>query len=224
MTLVDSFGASEISGLGRSVSTNGKIRQTGAFELSEHARLIDEQGQLVVQGSSQSGMIVVGGPLPLGYYKDPERTARTFREVDGQRFAVTGDWAKYTADGDLVFVGRGSGCINSAGEKIFPEEVEEAIKLHPGVADAAVFGVADGQFGQKVAAVVEPDDGRRLVPSEIMDHVRLHLAGFKVPRHVWFVDSLERTPAGKLDYQRLRSMTEDLLADAYPADDGVAGA
>ena len=224
MTLVDSFGASEISGLGRSVSTNGKIRQTGAFELSEHARLIDEQGQLVVQGSSQSGMIVVGGPLPLGYYKDPERTARTFREVDGQRFAVTGDWAKYTADGDLVFVGRGSGCINSAGEKIFPEEVEEAIKLHPGVADAAVFGVADGQFGQKVAAVVEPDDGRRLVPSEIMDHVRLHLAGFKVPRHVWFVDSLERTPAGKLDYQRVRSMTEDLLADAYPADDGVAGA
>lgn len=211
MALIDSFGASEVSGLGRSVSTARTIKGTAVFDISEHAHLVDERGEVIGPESTQPGMVEVGGPLPLGYYKDPEKTSLTFRIIGGQRVAVTGDWAHYTPDGEMMFLGRGSGCINSGGEKIFPEEVEEAIKLHPDVADAAVLGVPHELFGQMVVALVEPLEGREIGEPEIVDHVRHQVAGFKVPRQVWFVSSLERTPSGKLDSERLRSMADSLL-------------
>ena len=109
-----------------------------------------------------------------------------------------------------MFLGRGSGCINSGGEKIFPEEVEEVIKLLQGVADAAVLGVPDKQFGQKLVSLVQSEEGVTLSLLEITAHVQVNLAGYKVPRHVWFVPSLERTPSGKLDYERLRKMVDEL--------------
>ena len=216
MTLVDSFGASEISGLGRSVSTAETIKGTGFFEISEYAHLVDEGGLLIEPDSTKPGLVVVGGPLPIGYYKEPEKTAATFLVIGGTRYARTGDWARYTDDGSLVFLGRGSGCINSAGEKIFPEEVEETIKRHQGVTDAAVLGVPDEQFGQKVVALVQAGHAE-VSEALIRDHVRKHLAGFKVPRRVWFVPSLERTPSGKLDYIRLRAKVGTLQGEDTPA-------
>jgi fatty-acyl-CoA synthase len=210
MTLVDSFGASEVSGLGESISTGETIKGTATFNLSEHAHLVDEAGAVIPPESPKPGLVVVGGPLPVGYYKDPKKTASTFQTIGGQRYAITGDWAHYTDGGSLVFLGRGSGCINSGGEKIFPEEVEEVIKLLQGVADAAVLGVPDKQFGQKLVSLVQSEEGVTLSLLEITAHVQVNLAGYKVPRHVWFVPSLERTPSGKLDYERLRKMVDEL--------------
>jgi fatty-acyl-CoA synthase len=217
MILVDSFGASEISGLGRSVSTAETIKGTGFFEISEYAHLVDEGGLLIGPDSTEPGLVVVGGPLPIGYYKDPEKTAATFLVIGGTRYARTGDWARYTDDGSLVFLGRGSGCINSGGEKIFPEEVEEIIKRHRGIVDAAVLGIPDEQFGQRVVALVQPDHSVPLSEVEVRDHVRSHLAGFKVPRQLWFVPSLERTPSGKLDFERLRAMVDTFQRGDAPA-------
>jgi fatty-acyl-CoA synthase len=203
-SLSDGFASSEAFGMGGSVSSRKDgVRSTGQFTLGEGARVVDEDGRDVEPGSGVAGLVAVGGPQPLGYYKDPEKTAKTFRVIDGERYSIPGDWATVDADGTLRLLGRGSVCINTGGEKVFPEEVEEALKTHPAVRDVIVVGVPDERFGEAICAVAELGDGGAK-PDELIAHVKARLASFKAPRHVLIVDSVGRAPNGKADYPRVR--------------------
>ena len=135
-------------------------------------------------GSGELGLVAMRGHTPIGYYKDPEKSAATFRVIDGVRYSIPGDFATVDADGTVRLLGRGSQCINTGGEKVYPEEVEEVLKLHPTVADAAVVGVPDERFGEAITALVEPDHGAAVDEAELIDHVKAHLAGFKAPKRV----------------------------------------
>jgi acyl-CoA synthetase (AMP-forming)/AMP-acid ligase II len=153
----------------------------------------------------------VGGHQPIGYYKDPEKSARTFVKVGQERFAIPGDWAQVNEDGTgLTLLGRGSVCINSGGEKIFPEEVEEVIKRHPAVTDTVVVGVPDEKFGEAVTAVLSLSDPD-VEPEEIKAFVKQSLAGYKTPRHVVVVDEVYRSPAGKADFGQTRKVALEAL-------------
>jgi acyl-CoA synthetase (AMP-forming)/AMP-acid ligase II len=149
-------------------------------------------------------VIALPGFLPVGYYKDPEKSARTWRVIDGVRYVLPGDCATVEADGAIKLLGRGSVVINTGGEKVYPEEIEEVIKRIEGVADAVVVGVPDERFGESVCAVVETRAEASVGASQVEAAVRAELAGYKVPRRVMFVDSIQRSPAGKVDYQRIR--------------------
>jgi 3-oxocholest-4-en-26-oate---CoA ligase len=206
--LSDGFASSEAFGMGGSVSSRKDgVRSTGQFTLGDDARVVDEHGRDVVAGSGEAGLVAVGGPQPLGYYNDPEKTAKTFRVIDGKRYSIPGDWATVDADGTLRLLGRGSVCINTGGEKVFPEEVEEALKTHDAVRDAIVVGVADDRFVEAICAVVELTDSTKETPpdpAELIAHVKGRLASFKAPRHVLIVASVGRAPNGKADYPRVR--------------------
>ena len=147
------------------------------------------------------GRVALTGRIPIGYYNAPEKTAETFVEIDGVRWVLTGDMATIAEDGTVRLLGRGSGCINTGGEKVFPEEVEAVLKSHPSVYDVLVVGVDDERWGQRVAAVVQPVDGHSPTLDELADHCRTSLAGYKVPRSLVLVDQIERSPAGKADYR-----------------------
>src|SRR5581483_257079 len=175
-----------------------------------NARVVDEHGADVGPGSGIPGRLVLRGRLPLGYHKDPAKTAQTIQLIDGQRWVVPGDIAEVEADGTVRFIGRGSGCINTGGEKVFPEEVEQALKSHSGVVDAAVVGLPDERFGQVVAALVHADP--TVDPAELRAHVRARLAGYKVPRRLAVTDSVGRAENGKLDYPAVRANLTALLA------------
>jgi 3-oxocholest-4-en-26-oate---CoA ligase len=151
-------------------------------------------------GPGQTGLLARGGHVPLGYYKDPARTAAMFAEVDGKRYAIPGDMARVEDDGTVTLLGRGNTCVNTGGEKVFPEEVEGALKSHPGVFDALVIGVPDDRLGQRVAALVQPRPEATPDPGALQEHVRQHLAGYKVPRTIWLADTIRRTVSGKADY------------------------
>ncbi len=169
----------------------------------------------------QVGRLARGGNVPVGYYKDPEKTAATFIEVEGRRHAVPGDLARLELDGTMTLLGRGSQCINSGGEKVFPEEVESALKSHPDVFDALVVGVADERWGQTVAAVVEPRSGTDPTLDVLAGHCRARLAGYKVPRRLQLVEAMPRHPSGKPDYRRAAA----LLAERVDAAEvGTGGA
>lgn len=154
------------------------------------------------------GRMARGGNVPLAYYKDPDKSAATFIEVDGKRYSVPGDFARLEEDGSMTLLGRGSQCINSGGEKIYPEEVEAALKAHPSVFDALVLGVADDRWGQRVAALVQPRDGAVPTLEELVEHCRTKIAGYKVPRELHLVDAMPRHPSGKPDYRRARDVTQ----------------
>ena len=181
MILQDAFSSSEALGMGTSTSAAGDEAPTARFEPGEHAIVLTEDGRRVEPGSGESGRVAVGGVVPVGYYKDPEKSAATFIEFDGERYSMPGDWATVEADGTLTLLGRGSVCINSGGEKIFPEEVEEALKLHPAVVDAVAVGVPDDRFGEAVTAVVEPAPGESVDADALIDHVKERLARYKAP-------------------------------------------
>lgn len=207
MTLVDSLASSEALGIGRSTMTIDKGVPTATFELSTNAVIVDETGSIVPPRPGAIGRLAVRGSIPLGYYKDEEKTRRTFIDIDGDRYAIPGDYAHYDADGNVHLLGRGSMCINSGGEKVFPEEVEESLRTHRAVADAAVVGIPDIRFGQSIVAVValsagvpEPD------PTELVKHVRTHLAAYKTPRTILVVGAVPRTPSGKLDYPAIETL------------------
>jgi len=151
-------------------------------------------------GPGQVGRLARGGHVPLGYYNDPVKTSAMFAEVDGKRYAIPGDMARVEEDGTLTLLGRGNTCVNSGGEKVFPEEVEGALKSHPDVFDALVIGMPDDLLGQRVAALVQPRPGTRPDPAALAEHVRGHLAGYKVPRTIWLTDTISRTVSGKADY------------------------
>jgi 3-oxocholest-4-en-26-oate---CoA ligase len=210
MLLLDTFSSSEAVGMGMSVSTGGTEAHTATFTLGSNAVVIDEDGRRVEPGSGTIGRLAIAGRVPLGYYKDPEKTARTFPTIGGQRYSVPGDYATVDSEGTIHLLGRGSAVINSGGEKVFPEEVEEAVKTHPAVEDAAAVGLPDDRFGEVVVAVVQLSEDAVPPPTadEIIQHVKARLAAFKAPRRVVFVPSLGRTVAGKLDYAELRGLAE----------------
>ena len=146
-----------------------------------------------------------------GYYKDEAKSAQTFRTFEGVRWSVPGDWAEVNDDGTLVLLGRGSVCINTGGEKVFPEEVEEALKRHPSVRDAVAVGIPNPRFGETICAVVEPAEGATPELAELAEFVKEHLAHYKAPRHLVVVDTIGRAPNGKVDYKRLKGVAMDQL-------------
>jgi 3-oxocholest-4-en-26-oate---CoA ligase len=215
MMLVDAFSSSEALGMGTSVSSGTEAQATARFSLNDDVRVLDpETGKDVVAGSGDVGVLALGGRNPLGYYRDETKSAATFKEIDGVRYAIPGDYATVSADGAIQLLGRGSVVINTGGEKVFPEEVEEVLKRHPAVRDAVAVGVPDERFGQAVAAVVECRPGAEVSESELIEHVRAHLAAYKAPRRIRFVDTVGRSPAGKVDYARLRTETTEWAAAA----------
>jgi fatty-acyl-CoA synthase len=212
LMLIDAFSSSEALGMGTSVTIADATAHTAQFSLGEGVRVLGEDGKDVEPGSGTAGLLALPGTLPLGYYKDEAKTDATFRTIDGTRYSIPGDWAQVAADGTIQLLGRGSQCINTAGEKVFPEEVEEALKTHPLVRDACVLGVPDDRYGEVVMAVVELTDGQAPTESVLIDHVRSQLAHYKAPRRVRIVPSIGRTPAGKMDYARNRTELQEWLA------------
>jgi 3-oxocholest-4-en-26-oate---CoA ligase len=210
--LADLLGSTEAHGLGSSVSSASRPATTAAFRPGDHAFVVTEEGRRVEPGSGEVGLLAVRGYVPVGYYKDPEKTARTFPVIDGERCSVPGDWATVEADGTVRLLGRGSVCINTGGEKVFPEEVEEALKTHAAVRDATVVGVPDERFGEAVCAAVEVHDGASVTDAELIDHVKDRLAGYKAPRHVVVVDDVGRGPNGKADYAGVRRRVTEALS------------
>lgn len=209
MMLVDAFSSSEALGMGQSVSSTGDTSGTARFLPGPNTIVITDEGQQVEPGSGEVGRVAVGGYQPVGYYKDPDKTAATFIELDGKRYSCPGDYATVNADGTLTLLGRGSVVINSGGEKIFPEEVEEALKTHPGVRDAVAVGVPDERFGEAVTAVVEPADGVALTESDLIAHVKSQIAAFKAPKAVLTIPTINRAPNGKVDYKRLKDYAKE---------------
>ncbi|MGE0046834.1 MAG: acyl-CoA synthetase [Hyphomonadaceae bacterium] len=203
--LMDSFASSEAIGMGVSASTAGGEIETAKFTVGVNCAVFTEDHRRVEPGSGERGMTAVSGHLPLGYYKDEEKTRRTFPVIDGQRWSIPGDWATVNADGTLNLLGRGSQCINTGGEKVFPEEVEEALKKHPAVRDAAAIGAPDPRFGERICAVIElQPNAEAPTLADISTHVRQHLADYKTPRALVIFDTMGRAPNGKLDYKAVK--------------------
>ena len=165
----------------------------------------------MVAGTGQVGVLAVRGHMPLGYYKDPEKTARTFRVLGGVRWSIPGDFATVELDGSVTLLGRGSVCINTGGEKVYPEEVEEALKSHPAVRDAIVVGLPNERFGEAVHAVVET--AASVDPDELIAHVKTRLARYKAPKRVFIAPSLRRAANGKADYVYWKNYALDRAHD-----------
>ncbi|CAG6896080.1 3-oxocholest-4-en-26-oate--CoA ligase [Mycobacterium avium subsp. paratuberculosis] len=213
--ITDSIGSSETGFGGTSIVAKDAPHAGGPRVTIDHRTVVlDEEGNEVKPGSGVRGLIAKKGNIPVGYYKDEKKTAETFKTFNGVRYAIPGDYALVEEDGTVTMLGRGSVSINSGGEKIYPEEVEGALKGHPDVFDALVVGVPDPRYGQHVAAVVQPRPGTRPSLAELDRFVRSEIAGYKVPRSLWLVDEVKRSPAGKPDYRWAKEQTE-----ARPADD-----
>jgi 3-oxocholest-4-en-26-oate---CoA ligase len=213
--ITDSIGSSETGFGGTSIVTKDGPHGGGPRVTIDHRTVVlDEEGNEVKPGSGIRGLIAKKGNIPVGYYKDEKKTAETFKTFNGVRYAIPGDYALVEEDGTVTMLGRGSVSINSGGEKIYPEEVEAALKGHPDVFDALVVGVPDPRYGQHVAAVVQPRPGSRPRLADLDQFVRSEIAGYKVPRSLWIVDEVKRSPAGKPDYRWAKEQTE-----ARPADD-----
>ncbi|MFP5328093.1 MAG: AMP-binding enzyme, partial [Acidimicrobiia bacterium] len=205
LIMQDAFSSSEALGMDSSVSSGGGAAKTAKFMVGENAVVITEDGRFVEPGSGEIGMVGVRGRVPVGYYKDEEKSAKTFKVIDGVRYSIPGDFAMVEADGSLTLLGRGSVCINTGGEKVFPEEVEEVLKRHPAVRDAVVVGVPDEKWGEAITAMVEPAPGAAVHEGEIVEHVKSILAAYKAPKRVLEVSSIGRAPNGKVDYKRLKT-------------------
>jgi 3-oxocholest-4-en-26-oate---CoA ligase len=213
--ITDSIGSSETGFGGTSIVAKGEHHMGGPRVTIDHRTVVlDDDGNEVMPGSGVRGVIAKKGNIPVGYYKDEKKTAETFKTINGVRYAIPGDYAEVEADGTVTMLGRGSVSINSGGEKIYPEEVEAALKGHHDVFDALVVGIPDERYGQCVAAVVQPRQGTRPTLSELDAFVRSEIAGYKVPRALWYTDEVKRSPAGKPDYPWAKGQTE-----LRPADD-----
>jgi fatty-acyl-CoA synthase len=206
VVLYDALGSSEAVGLGGSMSVAGAAQETAKFQLGDRVHVFTDDGRAVEPGSGEAGFVAISGWVPLGYYKDPEKTAKTFRTVDGVRYSIPGDYATVDADGTLHLLGRGSVVINTGGEKVYPEEVEEVLKEHAAVLDAVCVGVPDDRFGETVCAVVQLRPGHTVDDEELKALVKAKLASYKAPRQVLVVDSIGRSPAGKVDYKALQAL------------------
>ena len=206
LAIGDVLGATE-GGMGTSITTKDTPEtETAKFLLNPTTKVFTDDGREVQPGSGEIGVVANGGLTPIGYYKDPEKSARTFREVNGQRYSFPGDMATIAADGTLVLFGRGANCINTGGEKVYPEEVEEALKVHAAVEDALVFGVPDDRFGQRVVGIVSLGPGEHATPEEVVSDARTRLSSYKLPRELRVVDHVPRAPNGKADYPAARAL------------------
>ncbi len=203
------FGASE-SGVDGTleIDADGNMRVVG----NPNMLVVDEKLCPVEPGSDMLGYIARVGRVPLGYFNDPEKTAQTFPVVDGVRMSILGDMGRVEPDGSIVLLGRGSVCINTGGEKVFPEEVEAAIKSHHAVMDAVVAGTPNARFGEQVSAVVQLRDGFEDIDTdEIAEHCRASIAGYKIPRSIVVVPAIVRSPAGKADYRWARATVAEVV-------------
>ncbi|HEY6798273.1 MAG TPA: acyl-CoA synthetase [Kineosporiaceae bacterium] len=197
--ITESIGSSETGFAGIGVlSAESRRREGPRVTPGPDTVVLDENDRPVQPG--EIGRLARGGYVPIGYYKDPVKTAAMFVEVDGTRYVLPGDFARLEEDGTLTLLGRGNTCVNTGGEKVYPEEVEAVLKGHPDILDALVIGLADERLGQSVAALIQPRPGHSLDHADVDAHLRRHLAGYKVPRTVWTVDSIGRLPSGKPNY------------------------
>jgi 3-oxocholest-4-en-26-oate---CoA ligase len=212
MLLVDALGSSEAIGMGTNLSAGEDAAKTAKFTLGPDAVVITDDGRLVEPGSGEIGRVGIRGRVPVGYYKDPEKTAATFPEINGIRYSIPGDYATIEADGTVTLLGRGSVSINTGGEKVFPEEVEEVLKTYPGIRDAVAVGVPDEKFGEAVTAVVELDPDVAIDEPEVIRHVKSNLAAFKAPKHVIVVETIGRAANAKVDYKRLKQLAAERIA------------
>ena len=209
VAILDSFGASETGAAG-SRADDGSAISSPKFSVGADTTVLSDDGRVCAVG--EVGKLARSGNIPLGYYKDPEKTAATFRTFDGQRWVIPGDFAQIEDDGQITLLGRGSVCINSGGEKIYPEEVEAALKQHPAVFDATVVGTPNARWGEQVTALVQLREGTSTTVDEIVAFSRTLVADYKSPKAVLFVDQVVRTPVGKADYQWAKAEALRLLA------------
>jgi acyl-CoA synthetase (AMP-forming)/AMP-acid ligase II len=211
LIMTDAIGSSEGGNNGLIMVKAGETAMKSGPTVTSLGETVvfDENLKLVEPGSGVIGKIARSGNIPVGYYNDPVKTAEVFIMIDGKRYVMPGDFATVEADGSVTLLGRGSICINSGGEKIFPEEVESAVRAHPDVADAIVVGAPDDRWGQRVAAIVQYRPGRETTLKSIQDHCRKHIAGYKVPRELHVVSSIQRSPSGKPDYPWANSVIAD---------------
>ena len=208
LVLVDAMGSTE-GGIGTQITARGNVGETARFPMNPTTKVFTEDGREVRPGSGESGMIATGGAIPIRYYKDEVKSQATFKTIDGERYAFAGDWATVEADGTLTLLGRGSNCINTAGEKVYPEEAEEAVKQHPDVIDCLVVGVADEKFGERVTGVASLRAGSTANADELRKFTRAKLAAFKVPKQLIVVDRVRRAANGKADYKWARETVEE---------------
>ena len=212
--ITDSIGSSETGFGGSSIVAKGQTQAGGPrVSIDKNTVVLDDEGNEVTPGSGVRGILAKRGNIPVGYYKDEKKTAETFRTINGVRYAIPGDYAMVEEDGTVTMLGRGSVSINTGGEKVYPEEVEAALKGHPDVFDALVVGVPDDRYGQHVAAVVAPRKGAAPTLADLDAFVRKDIAGYKVPRSLWLVDEVKRSPAGKPDYRWAKEQTEQRPPD-----------
>ena len=208
MMLNDIMGSTEGS-MGGSLSTRQSAAKTAKFVIADYVKVFNENDEPVAPGSGEMGMVATAGIVPRGYYKDDVKSANTFRTVNGVRYSFPGDFATVEIDGSITLLGRGSQCINTGGEKVFTEEVEEAIKRHPDVEDCLVVGLPDERLGNRVVAVYSQRPGTSLVGEDgLREHVRSQLAGYKAPKQSILVDIVQRAPNGKADYKWAKATAE----------------
>jgi fatty-acyl-CoA synthase len=210
MRLLDSLGSSEGVGFASKLESDPSKATTASFSLGEFTKVIADDGKEVVPGSGERGRLALGGPLPTGYYNDPKKSEETWPTINGRRYSIPGDYATVEADGTITLLGRGSACINSGGEKIYPEEVEEALKLHPAVADCNVVGVPDERWGQAITAVVQLSDPS-IEDQALIQAVKENLAAYKAPKHIVRVDVLKRHANGKSNYRWAATAAREAL-------------
>ena len=191
-------------------SDEGEKVSAGKFALGPTTAVIGDDGSFVEPGSGVIGRLANRGANPIGYYKDEVRTAETFPLIDGVRWSIPGDYATVEADGTVTLLGRGSVCINSGGEKVFPEEVEEALKSHEAVLDCNAVGLADPRWGQTVNAVVSIADGAEVSDDDLIAHCRTRIAAYKAPKRIFRVTEFVRSPNGKSDYRWARATAESM--------------
>jgi acyl-CoA synthetase (AMP-forming)/AMP-acid ligase II len=219
VVITEAIGSTETGFAGIAFVSAGEPHRGGPTVMAgPDVIVLDDEGG--VAGPGQVGRLARGGHVPLGYYKDPGRTAAMFAEVEGKRYAIPGDMARVEGDGTITLLGRGNTCVNTGGEKVFPEEVEGALKSHPDVFDALVIGVPDERLGQRVAALVQLRPGAPADLGVLQEHARRQLAGYKVPRTIWLADAIRRTVSGKADYGWARAYA----ASHAPGLDRVSGA
>jgi acyl-CoA synthetase (AMP-forming)/AMP-acid ligase II len=221
LIMVDSLGSSEALSMATNVTTGGEAGDasttvTAEFQLGKGARVVTETDaggwRDVVPGSGELGKLALKGYTPIGYYKDPAKSAGTFVTIDGARYSIPGDFAEVRGDGTVKLLGRGSQCINTGGEKVYPEEVEECLKTHPAVADAAVVGLPDERFGEAITALVEVLPGADIDGDALIEYVKGRLARYKAPKSVYAVTDVGRAVNGKLDYRAAKAIATSLAS------------
>jgi fatty-acyl-CoA synthase len=207
LILVDALGSTE-SSVGVQITTRGNVGETARFAMNPTTKVFTEDGREVKPGSGEPGMIAASGVVPIAYFKDDAKSRATFKTIDGVRYTFPGDWALVEADGSLTLLGRGSNCINTAGEKVYPEEVEVCVKQHPDVIDCLVVGVDDADFGQRVTAVASTCAGSETDEAALREFVRAKIASYKIPKQIVLVDEVHRAANGKPDYVWARKIIE----------------